>query len=188
MQVCYIIGGILFVISMVLSLFLTVGSLFKNIGVSYFNVIGSLLFLLFPVFCLWLEWLIYDPSSTTWVVMLFPLLLNLYFIFVLYIALIGSMIIGRKHIYRLGHGFLLHKYTFDKVKRCSGSYSTDTLVIKGCRTKSTIFNVTVTFSDGSKGDFATSSKESRKAQYFLDTLNVYRKNRSAARLTQNREI
>lgn len=187
MQTCAVIGGILFVISMILSLLLTIGSFFKNIGVSYFNVIGLLLFLLFPVFCLWLEWVIYDPSSTAWVVMLFPLILNLYFIFVLYIALIGSMIIGRKHIYRLGHNFLLHKYTFDEVKRCSGSYSTDTLVIKGHRTKSTIFNVTVTFSDGSKGDFATKSKESRKAQYFLDTLNTYRKKRSSMKLAQELE-
>lgn len=175
MEICAVIGGVVFGITLLLSLLWLIGTLFKNVGVTYFNPVGLLFYIAFPFLCFGMEAMVFDLVPHAWEVAIIPIVMNLYFLFLQYIHYVGSLIIGKKYIYRIGHGFIIRKYTFDKIKKCSGNYSTGTVASKVSRRQVTTFDIQVRFSDGTQGEFSANNENSPKARYFLDTIKAYRK-------------
>lgn len=175
MEICTVIGSAVFAITLLLSFLWLIGSLFKNVGVTYFNPAGLVFYIAFPFLCFWMEGMVFDSAPHAWGVAIIPIVLNLYFLFLQYVHFIGSMIIGKRNIYRIGHAFIIRKYTFDKIKKCSGNYSSGIVASKVSRKKVTTFTVQVRFSDGTQGEFSTNHKDTPKARYFLDTIKAYRK-------------
>ena len=177
MGACMVIGSAIFSVTLVLTLLYLIGSFFRNVGVSCFYRGAFLLYSALLILCAWLYSEAFFSPSRQWGETVFPMILNLILLFLQYIHFHGAMVIGKKYIYKMGHGFIVRRYSFDQIKKCSGKHETVVRTKWHQRRKTTFFTVEVMFSDGSQGSFSTNYNESPKAKYYLETLRTIRRKR-----------
>lgn len=115
MLVINIIGIVFFSISILSLLFLLVGAISKRIGVSTFGV-GRVIFLMaFAVMCFTFEQMILKDSPQVGGVAVLFIFLNAVLLPILYFTLVGAVILGKDHIYRVNRFLILEKRSYDDI-------------------------------------------------------------------------
>ena len=177
MDACFTVGTILYVFSMLLSFLYLIGILMKNVGTTYFNLGMPFLCLTFPSLLYWIQWGLATEAPDAWLVSILFIAMNLGWLAIMYLTIFfcGTVIIGKNYIYRLGHSLRLHRYTFDQIKKCSGHWETDTVRRWGRSVTTKMYDIEVSFTDGTTVSFCANSPDTPKAQFFLQTVKAIQK-------------
>ena len=113
--VAFIIGIVVFFISLIFALLYLMGGFFKNIGFGGFGF-GGLVFLAWPIFCLTIEFSIYHYAPEAWWVAVLFIIFNSFLIINLSIVMDCSAVFSKNSIYRVSVCFpFLKRYTYDDV-------------------------------------------------------------------------
>ena len=87
MLATFIIGAILFGISILLSLLIAFGAMLKNVGATSFGIFSTIFFLIFPCFCFAGELAMYYFAPHVWEIAYFFIAINAYFLALQYFFL-----------------------------------------------------------------------------------------------------
>ena len=164
MTATFIIGLILFIVSISLSVLTVCGAMCKNVGVSTFGAFQVLILLLSPCFFFMMELVVYHYAPEAFGVAYLFVFMNILLIAMQYIMLIGAAVFIKNSIYRLTKALIFKRYSYDDVigyvmKKSSG-------VIRTRLGKKTVvtFDVEIYFNDGKCSFFSTKEQSDTKAQ------------------------
>lgn len=164
MTATFIIGLILFIVSISLSILAALGAMCKNVGVSTFGAFQVLILLLSPCFFFLMELVVYHYAPEAFGVAYLFIVMNILLIALQYILLIGSAVFTKNSIYRLTKALVFKRYAYDDVigydmKKSSG-------IIRTRLGKKTVvlFDVEIYFNDGQYAYFSTKERSDTKAQ------------------------
>ena len=178
MLVTFIIGVGIFLISFLLSLSIALGTIFKKVGATSFGIIPNLLFLLFPCFCLTLELAMFHIAPHVWGIVYIFIAMNVYFLVMQYIFLVGSAIFTKNNIYRLTKFFVWKKYSYDDVIGYVMKKKSGTLYRRSGPHKVVAFEVEIYFNDDQYVDFSTKDEVNRKVIHVKRLLEEHQCNRN----------
>jgi len=171
LTVCFIIGTIICVLSVPLILLMLSGALFKRVGITYMGWFSTLFLAAMPFLFYAAQLAIYKYSPQAWGVVFLPLFLGLYSLVICYIACAGTVILGKRYVYRLGYFMEPHRYDYSQVKNCIGKSDSGWIYSRGGGSKLvTHYDVVITFRDGTEGSFGVKDKYAKKARYFFRVL------------------
>ena len=162
MFVTQIISHTIFLISLFLSIMAILTCLFKNVGATYFGISSWLLYLLIPFFPYMLEQMILLVAPDVWWIVYIFIIANLFFILIPYNLLIGTLIFGKKNIYRVTPFLMLKRYSYQDVIRYSMKYNSEILHTRFGQKKVIVYNFEIYFSDKQCSDFGVNKHNDRK--------------------------
>ncbi len=168
MLVAFIIGTIIFAISVLLGLFGLLGGFFKNVGTN--NSISSSLFLIFfSCFIYAAELAIFKYSPYAWGIAFILMIIGLCVPVLDYITLENAAVFTKKNIYRLTKFLTFKKYSYDDVIGYVMKKTACTDYHYGPRTIYT-YDVEIYLNDYSLISFCTSRESDRKIKYLKQLL------------------
>ena len=166
----FVIGLAIFIISLSLSLLTALGTIFKRVGATAFGIIPILFLLFSPCLCFVLELVIFHFAPHAWGIAYIFIVMNVGFLALQYVLLVGSAIFTKNSIYRLTQFLVWKKHTYDDVigyvmKKSSGLVTTRF----GQHTVVT-FDVEIYFNDNQYASFSTKDQSNRKVAYIKQLL------------------
>lgn len=173
MFITNILGIVIFAISFLVLLFLFVGAICKNFGVSTFNV-GTVIFMMFfAVMCFAFEHMILDESPQVSGVAVFFVMLNALLLPTLYFLTVGAVILGKKHIYRVNHFLILKKHPYDDIIGYTIKKTGGTVQGKFGSKRVEMYDVEIHFKGNHLAAFSTSKNSDRKIVYFKEVMTLH---------------
>lgn len=184
MLVTFIIGLIVFIISFLLSVFVLLGTIVKNVGATSLGIFPAIFFLMFPCLCLVAERGIYLYAPYAWGVSYIFIALNAYLIAMQYFSLVGSAIFTKNSIYRFTRFLVWKRHTYDDVigyvmKNTSGRF-----VRRFGHSNAVTFDVEIYFADNQYVFFSTKDRFNKKVAYIKLALEEHHCHRNG-RIKQN---
>ena len=165
-----IIGAVFFALSALLGLLVLCGALFKNIGATHFGILGTLFFLLFPCFCFGMQVTLYLTAPHVWGLAWFFIVLNVYFLVLQYIHLVGSAVFTRSSIYRLTRFLVWKRHSYDDVIGYVMKKSSGVIWRRFGSRKVVTFDVEIYFTGDQYASFSTKDRSNRKVEYITKML------------------
>lgn len=165
-----IIGIVVFAVSFGISLFLLIGTFFKNVGVNCLGTVSSLFFLAFPMFCFAFEQAMFFWAPYAWGVSIIFILLNLYFVVIEYFCMVGSVIAGKKHLYKFGYTLMPRRYSYDDVIGFTMKYSSGNVLSRFGRSRVKTYDMELHFADQTRAEFSVKAEDDKKVSYFKEML------------------
>lgn len=162
MVVTQIISIALFVISLLLSLLCILTSLFKNVGATYFGISSWIIYLLIPFFPFALEQGILRTAPDVWGIAYIFIVFNLLILLLPYHLLVGTLIFGKEHIYRVTRFLTLKKYSYKDVIRYRMKYNSGILHTRFGPKKVITYDFEIYFSDNHYSEFGVNKHNDRK--------------------------
>ena len=157
-----------------ISLFLTILALsfgfFKNIGATYFGFSTILLYLLISLFPYVLSQGILYTAPHAWGIAYIFIVFHAFCLIIPYCILVGTLIFGKKNIYRLNHFLIPKKYSYKDVIRYRMKYESGTFHTRFGPKKSIVYNFEIYFFDKKSSEFAVNKHNDRKVTFIKNIL------------------
>ncbi len=170
MLVTFIIGLGIFLVSFLLSLLIVLGAILKTVGATSFGITPVLFFLLFPCFCLTMEFVIFHTAPNAWGISYVFIVLNAYFLVIQHIFLVGSAIFTKNNIYRLTKFLVWKRYSYDDVVGYVMKKTSGLVVRKFGQHTVVTFDVEIYFIDNQYAFFSTKDQNNRKISHIKQLL------------------
>lgn len=165
-----IIGCVVFVLSLILAIIALLSCVFKNIGATYYGISTLCIYFVIPVFPFFLEQIVFVFAPYAWGLAYIFIGMNILFAFVIFGMLEGTVILGRKNIYRLNSFLIPKKYSYEDVIRYRMNYHSG-IVHLGLGPKKVItYNFEIYFNDGEYSLFCAKKENNRKVSYIKSIL------------------
>lgn len=168
--VAFIIGLIVFIISFLLSVFVLLGMIFKNIGVTSFGLVPVIFFLLFPCFCFVMECGTYHYASHVWGFSYMFIVMNSCFIVMQYFSLVGSAVFTKNSIYRLTKFLVWKRHTYDEVIGYVMKNTSGRVVRRFGQYHVVTFDVEIYFTNNQYASFSTKDQFNKKVVHIKQLL------------------
>ena len=170
MFVTQMISITLFIISLLLSLLCIATCLFKNVGATYFGISSWIIYLLIPFFPFALEQMILRVAPNVWGIAYIFIVFNILLLLLPYYLLVGTLIFGKEHIYRVTRFLTLKKYSYKDVIRYRMNYDSGIVHTGFGPTKVITYNFEIYFSDKQCSEFGVKKHNNRKITYIKKIL------------------
>ncbi len=164
MTATFIIGLILFIVSILLSILAAFGAMSKNVGVSTFGALQVLILLISPCFFFLMELVIYHYAPEAFGVAYLFIFMNILMLVSQYILLFGSAIFTKNSIYRLTKFLIFKRYAYDDVIGYVMKKSSGVIRTRLGKKRVVTFDVEIYFYDGQYAYFSTKQQSDRKVQ------------------------
>ena len=163
MTATFIIGLILFIVSILLSILAAFGAMSKNVGVSTFGALQVLILLISPCFFFLMELVIYHYAPEAFGVAYLFVFMNILLIAMQYIMLIGAAVFTKNSIYRLTKALIFKRYAYEDVIGYDMKKSSGIIRTRLGKKKVVTFDVKIYFNNGQCAFFSTKEQTDRKA-------------------------
>ena len=162
MFVTQIISNLVFVISLVLSIFDILTCLFKNVGATYFGFSSWFLYLLVPFFLYAMAQMILFIAPDVWGLAYIFIVLHVVCLLIPYNLLVGTLFFGKKHIYRLNNFLIPKRYSYKDVIRYRMKYDSGIIHYRFGPKKVITYDFEIYFSDKQCSEFGVKKHDDRK--------------------------
>ena len=170
MFVTQIISTTIFVISLLLSFLCILTSLFKNVGATYFGISSWIIYVIIPFFPFVLEQGILRTAPDVWGIAYIFIVFHLLLLLLPYYLLVGTLIFGKKHIYRVNHFLILKKYSYNDVIRYRMKYESGITLTRFGHKKVITYMFEIYFFDKHYSEFHVNKHNDRKITYIKKIL------------------
>lgn len=160
-----------FLISFILALTAMLGGVLKNVGITYYGFSTLFFHFVLSVFPYGLGQMCLCVAPDVWGIAYIFIAVNLLFAILPYYFLVGSLVFGKKYIYRLTPFLVPKRYSYKNVIRYRMNYSSGIVHSRYSGPKKVItYDFEIYFDDNKHSEFNVNSHDNKKIIYIKSLL------------------